>query len=40
VMLSQDPAISSLLSADQLRELFDIGYYLRYVDDIFDRFDK
>ena len=40
VMLSQDPAISSLLSADQLRELFDVGYYLRYVDDIFDRFDK
>lgn len=40
VMLSQDPGISSLLSADQLRELFDVGYYLRYVDDIFDRFDK
>ncbi len=34
----QDPSISQVLGSDFLDSLFDVGYYVRYVDEIFDRF--
>ncbi|MBP8674886.1 MAG: adenylosuccinate lyase [Acetomicrobium sp.] len=37
-MLTSDPIVSSLLSAEELQGFFDVSYYLRFVDDIFDRF--
>ncbi|MBW1982280.1 MAG: adenylosuccinate lyase [Deltaproteobacteria bacterium] len=36
-LLEADPAIAQSLSRDELDNLFDIHYYLRYVDDIFAR---
>jgi adenylosuccinate lyase len=36
-LVSHDPEITARLSADQLRELFDYGFYTRYVDDVFAR---
>ncbi len=35
--LAQDPQVSSLLGPEELDALFDLGYYLRYVDHIFQR---
>lgn len=37
-MLSSDPLVMSFLTKDELEGLFDVNYYLRFVDDIFDRF--
>jgi len=37
-MLSRDPLVMSLLTKEELDGLFDVNYYLRFVDDIFDRF--
>jgi len=37
-MLANDPVVSSILSAEELQGFFDVSYYLRFVDDIFDRF--
>jgi adenylosuccinate lyase len=34
----QDPSITGVLGKDFLNSLFDVGYYVRYVDEIFDRF--
>jgi adenylosuccinate lyase len=36
-LLKEDPEVSQRLSADQLNELFDLGYHLKHVDTIFDR---
>jgi adenylosuccinate lyase len=36
-LLKDDPEVSQRLSADQLNELFDLGYHLKHVDTIFDR---
>jgi len=34
----EDPAITEVLGKEILNSLFDVGYYTRYVDEIFDRF--
>lgn len=34
----EDPLISEVLGKEILNSLFDVGYYTRYVDEIFDRF--
>jgi len=36
-LLKSDPEVTSALPAAELESLFDYGYYLRYVDDIFRR---
>ncbi len=36
-LLRRDPEVSSTLSGSDLEELFDYGYYTRYVDQIFER---
>jgi adenylosuccinate lyase len=36
-LLGQDPQVSSLLSPQELDALFDLQYYLRYVDQVFRR---
>ena len=36
-LLRRDPDVSSTLSGSDLEELFDYGYYTRYVDQIFER---
>ncbi|MBI4234433.1 MAG: adenylosuccinate lyase [Chloroflexi bacterium] len=36
-LLRADPEVASLLSRDELESLFDYGYYLRYVDEVFRR---
>jgi adenylosuccinate lyase len=37
-VLERDPRVSKSFKGQELRSLFDIGYYLRFVDDIFERF--
>jgi len=37
-LCKNDPAIADVIGTDLLESLFDVGYYLRYVDKIFDRF--
>jgi adenylosuccinate lyase len=39
-MLASDPRMSGYIAANpgRLEEMFDVGFYLRYVDDIFSRF--
>jgi len=34
----QDPSIAEVLGKELLNSLFEVGYYVRYVDEIFDRF--
>jgi adenylosuccinate lyase len=34
----EDPVITEVLGKEILNSLFDVGYYTRYVDEIFDRF--
>jgi len=36
-LLQADADVTARLSADQLRELFDLGYHMKHVDTIFDR---
>ncbi len=36
-LLTADPDVTSRLSAQQLTELFDLGYHMKHVDTIFDR---
>jgi len=36
-LLKADPEVSQRLSAEQLSELFDLGYHFKHVDAIFDR---
>ena len=36
-LLRRDPDVSSTLSGQELEELFDYGYYTRYVDQLFER---
>jgi adenylosuccinate lyase len=36
-LLKADPEVSQSLSAEQLDDLFDLGYHLKHVDTIFDR---
>ena len=36
-LLRRDPDVSSTLSGQELEDLFDYGYYTRYVDQIFER---
>ncbi|HEX8840362.1 MAG TPA: adenylosuccinate lyase [Sphingomicrobium sp.] len=36
-LLKADPEVTGRLSADQLDELFDLGYHFKHVDTIFDR---
>ena len=36
-LLRSDPDVNGRLSSDELEGLFDYGYYLRYVDEIFER---
>ena len=36
-LLRADPEVMALVSSEELDSLFDVQYYLRYVDDIFDR---
>jgi adenylosuccinate lyase len=36
-LLKADPEVAACLSNDELEKLFDYEYYLRYVDDIFER---
>lgn len=37
-MLERDPRVSESFKGQELRSLFDIDYYLRFIDDIFERF--
>jgi adenylosuccinate lyase len=37
-ILENDPEILDVVNKDELSELFDIGYYLRNVDKIYERF--
>ncbi len=37
-LLAKDPRVDSVLDEGTLDRLFDYGYYTRYVDDIFSRF--
>jgi adenylosuccinate lyase len=39
-MLESDPRVAGFIAANpgRLGEMFDVGFYLRYVDDIFKRF--
>ena len=39
-ILKKDLEISASLSEKELASLFDSGYYLRFMDDVFDRFPK
>jgi adenylosuccinate lyase len=36
-LLKADPEVSQRLSAEQLKDLFDLGYHLKHVDTIFAR---
>ena len=36
-LLQTDAEIGAVLASDELVSLFDVNYYLRYVDDIFQR---
>jgi len=36
-LLRQDAGVGKLLSKKELEALFDYGYYLRYMDEIFER---
>jgi adenylosuccinate lyase len=36
-LLAGDPAVTAQLSAAELRDLFDYGYYLKHVDAAFER---
>jgi adenylosuccinate lyase len=36
-LLKADPDIAAKLTTEELESLFDVNYYLRYVDDIFQR---
>ena len=36
-LVAADPEVGSRLSASELEGLFDYGYYVRYVDEVFDR---
>ena len=38
--LLEDEEVKKLVAEEELRELFDTSYYLRYVDRIFERFEK
>jgi adenylosuccinate lyase len=38
-LLAADPQVASTLSAEQLDDLFDLSYHLRYVDTAYDRLD-
>ena len=37
ILLKADADVTARLSADQLTELFDLGYHMKHVDTIFDR---
>ena len=39
-LLKKDPDISASFTEEELTSLFDGGYYLRFMDDVFDRFPK
>ena len=36
-LLKEDPEVTSVLSTDELEALFDYGYYLRFIDETFER---
>ena len=36
-LIASDPDVVSHLSPDELQDLFDYGYYARYIDEIFQR---
>ncbi|NPA40443.1 MAG: adenylosuccinate lyase, partial [Thermodesulfobacteria bacterium] len=36
-LVMQDSRITSVLSKEEIEKIFDVGYYLRYVDEIFKR---
>jgi adenylosuccinate lyase len=38
VLLKADPDVGKSLPPDEIEKLFDYNYYLRYVDDIYKRF--
>ncbi|NMD18557.1 MAG: hypothetical protein GYA82_08270 [Synergistaceae bacterium] len=37
-VLEKDPRVGGSFKGQELRSLFDMGYYLRFIDDIFGRF--
>jgi adenylosuccinate lyase len=39
-LLKKDPDISASFTEEELTSLFDGGYYLRFMNDLFDRFPK
>ena len=39
-LLSSDSRVNNVLDEDALDRLFDYGYYIRYVNEIFSRFEK
>ncbi len=39
-LIKKDPEILKLADVNEIEKLFDKGYYLKYVDDIFKRFDR
>jgi adenylosuccinate lyase len=36
-LLKADPEVTAILPAEELEPLFDLQYYLRYVDEVFQR---